>query len=544
MSASAPVDTNRSTAIFGTFPTLADNRAGLAFSESNAYVQKVDLTDLHAKPPHVKIEHTDLFINNEFVPAKSGKRFNSINPTNGEVMASLAEADAADVDIAVKAARVAYETVWKFVGPNARANLMLRLAELMEKNINTLAALESHDNGKTYGIAKAVDLTECINTIRYFGGWASKIEGKSIQVDGTYDVKTVHEPFGVVGAIIPWNFPMLMLCWKFGPCLATGNCLVLKTSEKTPVTALYFASLVKEAGFPPGVVNILSGYGPTAGAALAKHMDVDKVAFTGSTAVGRQLLHYSADSNLKKVTLELGGKSPAIIFPDVDLDAAVAGAAFGIFFNAAQCCCAASRTYVHESVYDEFVARSKKHAASITLSCQSNDMMSMGPIVDETQHKKVLGFIDAGKTDGAHLETGGSKGSDKGFYVQPTVFSGVTDNMRIARDEIFGPVQSIFKFSTIEEVVARANDTQYGLAASVWTNDLDVASIMSANLKAGTVWINCHNALLRAVPFGGYKQSGMGRDLGEYALHEYTQVKSIIQQTSKGIPPMPKKRQA
>jgi len=392
-------------------------------------------------------------------------------------------------------------------------------------------------------MAKAVDVTECIATLRYFAGWASKIHGKTIETEGNTEAKTLHEPFGVCGCIVPWNFPLLMATWKLAPALACGNCVVLKSSEKTPLSALFLASLIKEAGFPAGVVNIINGFGPTAGHTLASHMDVDKLAFTGSERTGRHIMRASADSNLKKVTLELGGKSPAIIFPDVDLDAAVAGAVgTGLFFNCAQCCCAASRTFVHESIYDAFVAKTVEFTKKIQLSQSHNSFDALTPIVDDIQYKSVLGFMEKGKACGAKLETGGQAAGGKGFYVQPTVFSGVTDNMDIAKQEIFGPVVSCLKFKTIEEVIQRANDTSYGLAASVWTSDINVASVVVNNLKAGTVWVNCHNKLNRAVPFGGYKQSGIGRDLGEYALHEYTTVKSVITTISKGIPPMPAKK--
>lgn len=533
---------NGLTTVTKTYPTLADNTAGLKFSEANALLKPLNMADLTANPPKTIIKYTDLFINNEWVHAVSGKKFKTINPVNGTVLAEVAEADKADVDIAVKAARVCYEKVWKHVGPSARASLMLRLAELMERDADILAALDSLDNGKTYGIAKLVDVQECIKCIRYFSGWAhSKITGSTIHMDGAYDAMTMHEPFGVVGAVIPWNFPLMMACWKLGPAMACGNCVVMKTSEKTPLSALHLASLFKEAGFPAGSLNMLSGYGPTAGEALARHPDVDKIAFTGSTPTGRRIMIAAAESNLKKVTLELGGKSPAIVFPDVNLDEAVAGTSSALFFNAAQCCCAGSRTFVHSSIYDAFVAKTKEAAKKIQLSCVSNDLMAMGPVVDDIQHKRIMNYIEAGKVSGAKLECGGNQPTEgkAGFYIEPTVFSNVTDEMLCAKEEIFGPVQNIFKFETLEEVIARANDTSFGLAASVWTKDIDIANVMIKSLKAGTVWINAHNVLSFAVPFGGYKQSGLGRDLGEYAIHEYTQVKAVITQLTTGLPKIP-----
>lgn len=528
-------------------PTLADNSAGLKFSDGHALLKPLNMTDLAAKPPKINIKYTDLFINNEWVPSVSGKRFKTLNPMDGSLLAEVAEADKTDVEHAVKAARSCYEKVWKHVGPTARATLMLRLAELMERDADILAALDSLDNGKTYGMAKLVDIQACIQTIRYFSGWAhAKIYGSTIEMDGPFEARTIHEAFGVVGQIVPWNFPLLMAVWKLGPAVACGNTVVMKTSEKTPLSALHLASLFKEAGFPAGCVNILNGYGPTAGEALARHMDVDKIAFTGSTATGRRIMIASAESNLKKVTLELGGKSPAIVFPDVNLDEAVAGTSSALFFNAAQCCCAGSRTFVHESIYDAFVAKAREAAKKISLTCVSNDLNSMGPVVDDIQHKRVLHYIEAGKAGGAKLECGGAQPTEgkAGYYVEPTVFSNVTDEHRIAQEEIFGPVQSIFKFSTLEEVISRANDTTYGLAASVWTNDLNIANVMVSSLKAGTVWLNSHNVLSFAVPFGGFKQSGIGRDLGEYAVHEYTQVKAVITQLPTGLPAIPKPAQA
>jgi len=397
----------------------------------------------------------------------------------------------------------------------------------MEENIDDLAALDSLDNGKSFAIAKGFDVTECIRTIRYYAGWATKIQGKTMSMEGPFEARTRHEAIGVVGAIVPWNFPLLMAVWKLGPCLACGNTVVLKSSEKTPLSVLLLAELTRQAGFPPGVVNIISGYGPTAGQPLAEHMDVDKVAFTGSTAVGKKIVAAAANSNLKKVTVELGGKSPAIIFPDADLQQAVDGTHIGIFFNAGQVCCAGSRVYVHESIHDEFVRLAAAKAKALQLSHKNDAAGSLQPIVDDIQHRRVCEFLDSGKAEGATVVAGGNKG-DQTFYIEPTIFTNVQDHMKIAKEEIFGPVMAIMKFSTVDEIIKRANNTPYGLSASVWTQDINKANFVANNLKAGTVWINCHNILSYAVPFGGFKQSGFGRDLGEYALNEYTQVKAVI----------------
>jgi len=366
-----------------------------------------------------------------------------------------------------------------------------------------------------------------MKTVRYYAGMCSKLLGTTISgLEGPYQAQTRLEPFGVCAIIIPWNFPLLMLAWKISPALACGNTVVLKSSEKTPLSALFFAELTRRAGFPDGVVNILSGYGPTAGKALGLHMDVDKLGFTGSGPVGRQLLQYSAQSNLKKVTLELGGKSPAIVFPDADLDQVINGMVLGIFFNAGQVCCASSRAYVHESIHDEFVTKLSLVANSMQLASQANHPNTMQPIVDELQHKRILNYLDVAKKEGATVSAGGTGGDST--YVKPTVFSDLKDEMRIVKEEVFGPVLSVLKFSTIDEVIQRANKSEYGLASSIWTQDISKAQYVSSQLKAGTVWINTHNVLSYAVPFGGYKQSGIGRDLGSYALAEYTQVKSII----------------
>jgi aldehyde dehydrogenase (NAD+) len=477
----------------------------------------------------VRISATRLLINNQWVPSKSGKTFATINPSTGDEICQVAEADAADVEIAVKAARAAFNRgAWKTMAASERGRLLNRLADLMEQNADELARLESLDNGKPFAIALAVDVPASIGCYRYFAGWADKIHGKTIPIDGDYFCYTRHEAVGVVGQIIPWNFPLLMQAWKLAPALATGNTVVMKPAEQTPLSALRVGELIVEAGFPEGVVNMLPGYGPTAGAAIANHMDVDKVAFTGSTEVGHLIMRAAADSNLKRVTLELGGKSPNIVFADTDLDEAVEGAHFGLFFNHGQCCCAGSRVFVEEKIYDKFVEKSGVRATNRTVGDPFDPKTEQGPQVDEAQFEKVLSYIDSGKSEGAKLVCGGARVGDKGYFIQPTVFADVQDDMKIAKEEIFGPVMSIIPFKSVDEVVERANRTEYGLAAAVWTRDIKKAHSIADNVRAGTVWVNCYNVLDPRSPFGGFKQSGIGRELGEYGLQQYTEVKSVI----------------
>jgi aldehyde dehydrogenase (NAD+) len=477
----------------------------------------------------VRISATKLLINNQWVPSASGKTFPTINPSTGEEICQIAEADAADVEKAVKAARAAFNRgAWRKMAASERGRLLNRLADLMEQNADELARLESLDNGKPFSIALAVDVPASISCYRYFAGWADKIHGKTIPIDGDYFCYTRHEPVGVVGQIIPWNFPMLMQAWKLAPALAAGNTVVMKPAEQTPLSALRVGELIVEAGFPEGVVNMLPGYGPTAGAAIANHMDVDKVAFTGSTEVGHLIMRAAADSNLKRVTLELGGKSPNIVFADTDLDEAVEGAHFGLFFNHGQCCCAGSRVFVEEKIYDKFVEKSGVRATNRTVGDPFDPKTEQGPQVDEAQFEKVLSYIDSGRSEGAKLVCGGERVGDKGYFIQPTVFADVQDDMKIAKEEIFGPVMSIIPFKSVDEVVERANRTEYGLAAAVWTRDIKKAHSIADNVRAGTVWVNCYNVLDPRSPFGGFKQSGIGRELGEYGLQQYTEVKSVI----------------
>ncbi|HAZ49092.1 MAG TPA: betaine-aldehyde dehydrogenase [Cyanobacteria bacterium UBA11371] len=476
----------------------------------------------------VKIGPTQLLINNEWVNSVSGKRFPTINPATGETICEVAEADGADVDKAVKAARAAFTSgEWSKMSATQRGELLYKLADLIEQNIEELACLESLDNGKPVNDSLNADLPLAIACYRYYAGWADKIQGKTIPINGPYFCYTRHEPVGVVGQIIPWNFPLLMQAWKLAPALATGNTVVLKTAEQTPLSALRIGELIIEAGFPPGVVNILSGYGPTAGAAISHHMDIDKVAFTGSTEVGHLIMEAAAKSNLKRVTLELGGKSPNIVFADADMNAAIAGSHNALFFNQGQCCCAGSRLFVEESCYDEFVERSVQRAKDRIVGDPFDDKTEQGPQVDQEQFNKVMSYIESGMREGAQMLCGGSQIGDKGYFIQPTVFADVRDDMKIATEEIFGPVMSIIKFKDINEVIERANKTMYGLAAAVWTKDISKAHAIANSVRAGTVWVNCYDVFDAAAPFGGFKQSGIGRELGEYGLQQYTEVKTV-----------------
>jgi aldehyde dehydrogenase (NAD+) len=478
--------------------------------------------------PRVSVGATKLLINNQWVESASGKRFPTVNPATGEEICRVAEADAADVDKAVHAAREAFEKgPWRKMAAAERGKLLYKLADLIEKNADALARLEALDNGKPYQVARTADLPLVIGCYRYYAGWADKIQGKTIPVAGNYFCYTRHEPVGVVGQIIPWNFPLLMQAWKLGPALAAGNTVVLKPAEQTPLTALRVGELIIEAGFPAGVVNILPGYGPTAGAAIAWHNGVDKVAFTGSTEVGHLIMEAAARSNLKRVTLELGGKSPNIVFADADMDQAIEGAHFALFFNQGQCCCAGSRLFVEAKAYDEFVEKSVARAKKRKVGDPFDPASEQGPQVDDVQFEKVMSYILAGKTEGASLVAGGNRVGNRGFFIEPTVFADVKDDMKIAKEEIFGPVMSIMKFKDVEEVVERSNRTEYGLAAAVWTRDISKAHAVANSVRAGTVWVNCYDVFDAAAPFGGFKQSGIGRELGEYGLQQYTEVKTV-----------------
>ena len=404
--------------------------------------------------------------------------------------------------------------------------MLTKLANLFDEHIDTLAAIESLDNGKALSMAK-IDVGLSSGCLRYYAGWADKLHGKVIDTDPETFNYTRHEPVGVCGQIIPWNFPLLMWSWKIGPALATGNTVVLKTAEQTPLSGLYAATLCEKAGIPAGVVNILSGFGKTAGAAIASHMDIDKVAFTGSTVTGRTILQAAAKSNLKKVTLELGGKSPNIVFNDANVDDAISWVNFGIFFNHGQCCCAGSRIFVQSGIYDKFIQKFKERTAKNVVGDPFKADTFQGPQVSQLQFDRIMNYIKSGKEAGAKVETGGERHGTEGYFIQPTIFSGVSSDMKIMQEEIFGPVCSISKFESEDEVIKLGNETTYGLAAALHTTDLNTAIRVANALKAGTVWVNQYNMLSYQVPFGGFKESGVGRELGKYALANYTQVKSV-----------------
>lgn len=468
-----------------------------------------------------------LYINGEWVDSVSGKTFETVNPATGEKLADVAEANPEDIDRAVRAAREAFDHgPWTKMSAAERSRLIYKLADLMETHQLELAQLETLDNGKPIRETSNADIPLAIEHFRYFAGWSTKMVGQTIPVQGAYFNYTRYEPVGVVGQIIPWNFPLLMAAWKLGAALATGCTIVLKPAEQTPLSALYLARLADEAGFPKGVLNIVPGYGKTAGEPLVHHDLVDKIAFTGSTAVGKAIMKQASDS-LKRVTLELGGKSPNIILPDADLTKAVPGALSGIMFNQGQVCCAGSRLYVQKSLYDNVVADLVSQTKSIKQGNGLADETTMGPLVSAQQQKRVKTYIDKGIEEGAEVLAGGNIPFDQGYFVEPTIFADVDHSMTIAREEIFGPVVAAMPFDDLDDLIAKANDTAYGLAAGVWTQDLKKAHYIAHGIKAGTVWVNCYNVFDAASPFGGYKQSGIGREMGSYALDNYTEVKSV-----------------
>ncbi|MFS0838033.1 aldehyde dehydrogenase family protein [Paenibacillus sp. 1P03SA] len=468
-----------------------------------------------------------LFIDGEFVDSVYGRTFTTPNPATGDILAVVSEATEEDIDLAVKAARRAFdEGPWSSVSAAERSRLIYRLADLVEDNLEELAQLETLDNGKPIAETRAADLPLAVEHLRYFAGWSTKIVGQTIPVSGGYFNYTRHEPVGVVGQIIPWNFPLLMAMWKLGAALASGCTVVLKPAEQTPLSALYLAGLIQEAGFPPGVVNIVPGYGETAGQALVGHPQVDKIAFTGSTEVGRSIMRQAAD-RLKRVTLELGGKSPNIILPDADLSRAIPGALSGIMFNQGQVCCAGSRLFIQKKMFDNVVADLVLYSRKLKQGAGLSPDTQIGPLVSEEQQNRVLGYIERGLEEGAELLTGGTNPFEEGYFVAPTVFAGVQDSMTIAKEEIFGPVVTALPFEDLDDVIARANDTDYGLAAGLWTENVKNAHYIAGKLRAGTVWVNCYNVFDAASPFGGYKQSGLGREMGSYALNNYCEVKSV-----------------
>lgn len=470
---------------------------------------------------------TQLLIDGQWREAVSGKRFETLNPATGEVITSVAEADKADVDLAVKAARKAFEEgPWSKLTATDRGKVLSKLADLIMEHRDELAALETMDNGKPISDARNIDVPLVADCFEYYAGWANKVHGETIPVPGPFLNYTLREPIGVVGQIVAWNFPMMLAAWKMAPALATGNTVVLKPAEQTPLSALRLGELCLEAGIPPGVVNVLPGFGPTAGASLVTHPDVDKIAFTGEYLTGQTIMREAAGT-LKRLSLELGGKSPNIVFADADLDAAVAGSLMGIFWNQGEVCCAGSRLFLQESVYDQFMDKLVGLAGKMKVGDPMDPTTQIGALISEDHLNKVLRYINAGKAEGATLRTGGDQPTKRGYFVNPTIFDGVSDSMKIAREEIFGPVLSVIRFKDVDEVVPRANNTFYGLAAAVWTRDVGKAHAMARKLKAGTVWINTYNVVSSLSPFGGYKMSGFGRELGVHALELYTQVKSV-----------------
>jgi phenylacetaldehyde dehydrogenase len=471
-----------------------------------------------------------MLINGKWVDAASGKTFPTYNPATGEVLAHVAEGDKEDVDRAVAAARAAFDKgPWRGITPSERGRVIWKLADLLEKRLEEFAQLECLDQGKPLGLTRMVDIPNSIDQLRYYAGWATKVEGSTIPISAhgaKFLAYTLREPIGVVGQIIPWNFPLIMATLKLAPALATGCTVVLKPAEQTPLTALMLGELIQEAGIPDGVVNIVTGYGETAGAALAAHPNVDKIAFTGSTEVGKLIVHAAA-GNLKKVSLELGGKSPNIVFQDAEIENAIPGAANAIFFNQGQVCCAGSRLYVEDKQFDKVVDGVSQLASKIRVGPGMESTSDMGPVVSEEQMNRVCSYLESGFSEGAKAVTGGSRHGEKGYFVKPTVLVNTNEKMKVVREEIFGPVVTVMPFSDVDDLIAKANNTPYGLAAAVWTRDIKKAHRTAAALRAGTVWINCYGVLDSAMPFGGYKQSGWGREMGKEMLELYTEVKSV-----------------
>jgi acyl-CoA reductase-like NAD-dependent aldehyde dehydrogenase len=475
----------------------------------------------------LKRSPTQLLIGGKWVAARSGKTFETINPANEEVLALVAEGDKADVDEAVKAARQAFEEgKWPKMGPHQRTRYLLKIADLIEAHGDELAELETLDNGKPVAQARAIDIAGAAGIFRYFAGWPTKIYGETNPSDPSFFNYTLREPIGVCGLIVPWNFPLMMAVTKIAPALACGNTVILKPAEQTPLTAIRLGELIQEAGIPDGVVNIITGFGPGAGSSIVEHPDVDKVAFTGSTEVGKLILQASA-GNLKRVSLELGGKSPNIIFPDTDLQLAARNAMNGVFFNSGQVCAAGTRIFVQKDIYKDFVSELTQMSARMTTGNPLDPKTKLGPVVSKEQYDRVNGYLEAGQREGATLATGGGVTEGKGYFIQPTIFTDVKNDMKIAREEIFGPVAATIAFNDENDAVFQGNDTTYGLAAAVWTKDISRAHKVARALKSGTVWVNCYGVTDTAMPFGGYKQSGFGREGSRHVIDLFTQIKSV-----------------
>ncbi len=479
-----------------------------------------------------KLHPGKLFINGRHEEAEHGGAIDVINPATGELLTTVPDGQGCDIDRAVAAARASFESkTWRGMDPSKKEKILWNVSEVLLKHREELAILESLENGKTVREAGGADVDPAIDAFRYYAGWVRKIYGETIPVDGPFLNYTLREPVGVVGGIVPWNYPLQIAAWKVAPALACGCSVVLKPSEWTPLTALKLAEYCQEAGLPDGVLNVVTGYGQTAGDSLALHMDVDKISFTGSVRTARRLLQASGESNLKRLSLELGGKSPNIIFPDCDIEAALKSAFWGIFANKGEICSAASRLLVHEDIYDRFVGELVERARKLKVGDPLDKSTQMGSQVSAKQMERILDYVESGKQQGARLMCGGGRDTEgakaKGFFVKPTIFADVQRDMKIAQEEIFGPVLCALKFRDAEEAVDIANCTIYGLVSAVWTKDIKLAHRMAADIKAGTVWINTYNGFDTASPFGGYKQSGFGRDLGAYALEQYTNVKSV-----------------
>jgi len=486
----------------------------------------VDFTTPNGRKVGLRVQ---AFLNNEYVDAKSGATIETKNPATEEVIASFAACDKEDVDLAVKYGRAALAGPWGKMSGAERGRLINRLADLIEENREDIGSIEVTDNGKPYAQYMAADMVLIVSHLRYYAGWADKVVGETHNYENDQIIMTLKEPVGLVAQVIPWNFPLLMMAWKLGPALAAGCCTIVKPAEDTSLGALYLGDLVRKAGFPPGVVQVLTGYGPKAGQALAEHLDIDKIAFTGSVGVGKKIMEAAAKSNLKKVTLELGGKSPLVVFEDADVDEAVALSHQAIFFNQGQVCTAASRVFVQESVYDKFMEKAKKAAVErVGVTGDPFDSNTQqGAQVSETQYKRIMEYIEHGKKE-ATLEVGGVRKGDKGFFIEPTIFSNVESGHKIHDEEIFGPVMSVIKFTDMDDAIKKSNDTTFGLAAAIVTPDIKKTFRLVREIKAGTIWCNTYHAYHDAAPFGGYKQSGIGREKGQEALENYLETKTVF----------------